>query len=120
MRARAPVSYNDKGSTGMVPAWLKTIQPNVTDPPAESKKRKKPVKAKKKIEGSPDKENGSIPSAEEPTVDPVGPSSNGSGSTGNKSRTKKTNVGKSKGKKAVAARGRNAGLTVIPIGTSRC
>lgn len=117
MRARAPVSYNDKGSTGMVPAWLKTIQPNVTDPPAESKKKKKPSKAKKKTEGSPDKENGSVPSAEEPTVDPSGPSSKGSGSAGIKAQTKKADVGKEKGKKTVAARGRNAGLTVIPIGT---
>lgn len=115
MRARAPVSYSDK-SSGMVPAWLKTIQPNVNDPPAESKRKKKPAQSKKKEEaGSPDKENASD-SGKRPTAKTSGASKKSSGSGNGKQTSKKKSDPSKKETKRVPARGRNAGLTVVPIG----
>lgn len=119
MRARAPVSYNDKNPTGMVPAWLKTIQPNVNDPPVEPKRRKKVSKSKKEIEASSEKENTSnVPSGDVTlTVKSKGPQGKSKGRVGANPPHKKIKE-KNKGpKKAVAARGRNAGLKIVPIGT---
>ena len=117
MRARAPVSYNDKNPTGMVPAWLKTIQPNVNDPPAEPKRKKKTVKSKKQTAGSPEKENTSDISDVSPTVKSrgtKGASKGGPEAKTSQQKIKENNKGKKKG---VAARGRNAGLKIVPIGT---
>ena len=120
MRARAPVSYNDKNPTGMVPAWLKTIQPNVNDPPVEPKRRKKVSKSKKEIEASSEKENTSnVPSGDVTLTvkskgGPQGKSKGGVGANPPHQKIKEKNKGP---KKAVAARGRNAGLKIVPIGT---
>jgi hypothetical protein len=118
MRVRAPVSYNDKDS--MVPAWLKTIQPSVTDAPQElkSKKKKKVQGAKKAIEGSSDKENNTSHGGESGAVRPKGQSSavEKKGTNAAKTMKKKSTVDNDKSPKAAATRGRNAGLTVVPIG----
>lgn len=120
MRARAPVSYSDKGS-GMVPAWLKTIQPDINDPPAEPKRKKKPVQSKKKKEaGSPNKENASESGRDSPVVDtrPTAKTSKKNASSGNGKQVSKKKS--EKDTKRIPARGRNAGLTVVPIGTFHC
>lgn len=119
MRARAPVSYNDKDPAGMVPAWLKTIQPNVNDPPAEPKRRKKTTKSKKNTGGTPDKENASDspPNAKAPTVKSKGPAGKSRGATESTRSQPKNKGNDNVNKRAVAARGRNAGLKIIPIGT---
>jgi dihydroxyacetone kinase len=112
-RQRAPVDYNNKES--MVPAWLKGIQSTKSQTP--------PKKASKKVISSPgsaEKENGvvekkaiskpkaskSSKGSEKETVAPVAEK---------KIKQKKSST---IGEKAAAqpARGRNAGLTVVPIG----
>lgn len=116
MRARAPVSYNDKNPTGMVPAWLKTIQPNVNDPPVEPKRRKKVTKSKKQTTESPEKENTSDISDASPTVKSRGPQGKSKGNLETKASQHKMRENNKGKKKPVAARGRNAGLKIVPIG----
>jgi hypothetical protein len=108
LRTRAPVSYNEKQNPeGMVPAWLKTIQPNVQDPPPEPKRRKKVAKA------APEAQHGASPTTnkendvDDPTtVDNVSPAGKGRD-------TKKPKMVKRK----VASRGRNGGFVVQQYGT---
>lgn len=119
MRVRAPVSYSDKDS--MVPAWLKTIQPSVTDAPQDlkTKKKKKVQTGKKAIEGSSDKENSTSHGGEPGAVRPKGQSSavgEKKGTNAAKTMKKKSTISNEKSSKAAATRGRNAGLTVVPIG----
>lgn len=118
MRTRAPVSYNDKNQTGMVPAWLKTIQPNVNDPPSEPKRKKKTARQRKNVGTSPEKENASdIPASDNsPTVKSKGPPGKSNSKAGAKESQQKNNVNDKVTKKRVAARGRNAGLKIVPIG----
>jgi len=117
MRVRAPVSYSDKDS--MVPAWLKTIQPSVTDAPQQVKKFKKnkvQEQKKKTIEGSSDKENSTSHGGE--AVRLKGQSSAAAekkATNASKTVKKKSTLNKVKSSKPTATRGRNAGLTVEPI-----
>lgn len=118
MRVRAPVSYNDKDS--MVPAWLKTIQPSVTDAPQELKnsKKKKSQGRKKAIEGSSDKENSTSHGGEPGAVRPKGESTavaEKKATNAAKTAKKKSKQNNDKSSKPAATRGRNAGLTVVPI-----
>ncbi|KAL4537148.1 hypothetical protein Ndes2437B_g08300 [Nannochloris sp. 'desiccata'] len=111
-RQRAPVDYNNKES--MVPAWLKGIQSTKSQTP--------PKKASKKVVSSPgsaEKENGAVDKKAAPKPKPS-KSSKGS----EKEKVVVAGEKKSKQKKpstigekadAQPARGRNAGLTVVPI-----
>jgi hypothetical protein len=112
-RQRAPVDYNNKES--MVPAWLKGIQ--------SAKSQTPPKKASKKVVSSPgsaEKENGVVDKKAAPKSK-TSKSHKGSGKEKvavageKKSKQKKPST---IGEKAAAqpARGRNAGLTVVPIG----
>jgi hypothetical protein len=112
-RQRAPVDYNNKES--MVPAWLKGIQSTKSQTP--------PKKASKKVVSSPgsaEKENGAV---EKKTAPKSKPSKSSKGAEKEKvavAGEKKLKQKKSStiAEKAAAqpARGRNAGLTVVPIG----
>jgi hypothetical protein len=112
LRARAPVSYNEKNTNGegMVPAWLKTIQPNVNDPPPEPKRRKKANAVAAKAKGSPNKEND-----DEPTTLAQGSTGATAGSV--PSNQPANGKGKKMKKRTVATRGRNGGLRVEHYGT---
>ncbi len=112
-RQRAPVDYNDKNST-MIPAWLKGIQSSKSQTPP-----KKASKITVSSPGSAEKENGVV---EKKAAKPKPPkSSKGpeketvAGAAEKKPKQKKSST---IGEKAAAqpARGRNAGLTVVPIG----
>ena len=116
LRVRAPVSYNDKDSQ-MVPAWLRTIQPSATDEPTE--KRKKPASKNKKISKRTvnNKENADGEAASLVAAGVVDTVKESTSKNEDESKTKKkSSIKVTKGKKVVAARGRNAGLTVVPIG----
>lgn len=104
----------------MVPAWLKTIQPSVTDAPTRKKKKQTKPSKKESNDGS-NKENANGSgvatnrgNGKATTTDMLSPHS-GAGSGDN---IKKKNInGIKKTKKPTATRGRNAGLTVVPIGS---
>jgi len=112
-RQRAPVDYNNKES--MVPAWLKGIQSTKSQTP--------PKKASKKVVSSPgsaEKENGAVDKKAAPK-----PKTLKSSKRSEKEKVAVAGEKKSKQKKpstiaekaaAQPARGRNAGLTVVPIG----
>ena len=115
-RQRAPVDYNNKES--MVPAWLKGIQSTKSQTP--------PKKASKKVVSSPgsaEKENGAV---EKKTAPKSKPSKSSKGAekeqvavAGEKKLKQKKSSTIAEKAAAQPARGRNAGLTVVPIGEFR-
>lgn len=114
MRARAPVSYNDKAES-MEPAWLKSIKSTKSSTPPKRTKGKDAAS-----KDSAEKENAvtkapklTKPAKEQPkapALDKASPVS--------EDKKPKEKKASQKGEKSAkpAARGRNAGVTIVPIG----
>lgn len=111
MRARAPVSYNDKAES-MEPAWLKSIKSTKSSTPP--KKTKGKAAASK---GSAEKENAAAKAPKPAKVEPKAAAvDKASPVSDDKKPKEKKNSQKGEKSTKPAARGRNAGVTIVPIG----
>ena len=117
LRTRAPVNYNDK--TSMEPAWLRSIGTAKSDTPPKKVKTKS-----KSSSGSEGKENAAAArkstapklKSTQPAVDNNPPQDKPVESKPSKPRKSTAPAPKDAKPASQPARGRNAGLTVVPIG----
>ena len=109
-RARAAISYNEKTSSGFEPAWLQSIKPAKSDTPPKKEKIKPSA-------GSAEKENAKHDVAKPKSSKPQKTSSKEKIAVVASTKTKHKKAS-AKAEKATtqAARGRNAGVTVVAIG----
>ena len=112
LRVRAPVNYNDK--TDMEPAWLKSIGGTKTQSPKKPRKKASTSKGSAEKENS-GKEKKTATKSKNAKQEKHEDDEVLAAPTEKKTKPKKS-LAKEDKPAPQAARGRNAGLTVVPIG----